>query len=80
MALPDRRVSGIVNVSQEIRDDPEWAVQVLQEVGTLVQYGDCGRCAGREVCQFIDYADPPECLTVYRVVSGPAPSTGDTEC
>lgn len=57
-----------------IKADPEWALGVLLETGAIEQYGDCGRCAGREVCQFIDYSKPPDHQPVYRVV----PKTEET--
>lgn len=51
---------------------PDEAVKVLLETGALEQYAECGRCAGRDVCQWVHSVNPediPECVPVYRLVT-----------
>lgn len=60
-----------------IADHPAEAVSVLTEAGALVQFSDCGYCAGRQDCRFVDSdgietGAPDECVPVYRL----EPDTG----
>jgi hypothetical protein len=51
-----------------IREFPAAAVRVLLGTGALELYSACGRCAGRDTCQWVDSMsdDVPDCLPVYR--------------
>lgn len=74
---------GLANVARQwIEDHPADAWNALLDTRFIERYADCGRCAGRDACQWVhsmNAEDIPECVPVYRIVPGPAPSTGDTE-
>jgi hypothetical protein len=69
MPADERAGVSFAALEQWVKAWPQEAVKVLLETGALELYSACGRCAGRDVCQWVDSMsdDIPDCLPVYRL-------------